>query len=774
MSSKDNIISELYAVPSSTMQLIENEYKSGGLVRPLMHHQIQMVHALLQLEEKRTVRLRGVASSARGSNFEPNVKSDSCFLSAPVGSGKTAVILALLSCRKWPKQVTKTGIFYDRGIATPYECRYAGYCLGPSIIWTMPSVFEQWLEEAEKFTTLRVYKLINVASLREFETMCISGEICQYDVIVAKNNYISVDSKLVADQDSSFGDNSLIHRSIMSLVGRIVDYARVFFPWSIYDDYDSSHPPADAAIVPTLYSVFVSSTCRNMSRGRNRSAQAQGHPIGHMMPKKVINMTGAELDAAIKAACRLKFSGAGPDDWSSQYFNVTCDLDYIKKCINVPAPITVVYTLGRKDDWALSAIAGLGPDIALMLNAGANGTAATALGLLEKNVVLGPGSFLKKLLASRYDEYTKIMVTLGRVQAVIAERERGTEERERGTEERERGTEERERGTEERERGTEEREQASRSSKLADNMPPEEYIKKVKAGTASHLSVGNFAALVAEEARLVAQRQSCLQILDRFKANIAEKECPICCNSLTDATILLTRCCTLPLCVPCGDKCRSDTQGRCPQCRAAIAFPSGFIYIGPGVDIAALESAATKTEEPSAVVNDIPASSPKISLIAQIISDKIDKDVPRREVSAAIINREYGFYCKEDLIVKGAATSPKKVLIFSHFDEVWPDISKHLAETCAGARLYKLSGSPAQLADALRSFKAAQAPAVLFIQSMEFCAGLNIQEATDVIFMHHYSEKAIMQQVLGRVLRMGRVFSVRVHMLNYKNEPCLL
>jgi SNF2 family DNA or RNA helicase len=53
---------------------------------------------------------------------------------------------------------------------------------------------------------------------------------------------------------------------------------------------------------------------------------------------------------------------------------------------------------------------------------------------------------------------------------------------------------------------------------------------------------------------------------------------------------------------------------------------------------------------------------------------------------------------------------------------------------------------------------------VLFLHSMESGAGLNLQEATDLILYHPMSE-GMKTQIIGRAYRVGRTLPLNIHYL---------
>jgi hypothetical protein len=58
----------------------------------------------------------------------------------------------------------------------------------------------------------------------------------------------------------------------------------------------------------------------------------------------------------------------------------------------------------------------------------------------------------------------------------------------------------------------------------------------------------------------------------------------------------------------------------------------------------------------------------------------------------------------------------------------------------------------------------------LIINSVRYSSGLNLQTATDVIFVHQITDAAWEIQVTGRALRIGRTNNLNIHYVLYENE----
>ena len=56
------------------------------------------------------------------------------------------------------------------------------------------------------------------------------------------------------------------------------------------------------------------------------------------------------------------------------------------------------------------------------------------------------------------------------------------------------------------------------------------------------------------------------------------------------------------------------------------------------------------------------------------------------------------------------------------------------------------------------------------INSTNYCSGLNLQTATDLVFMHKIRDRSTEIQVIGRGQRLGRNSTLKVWYLLFDNE----
>jgi len=202
-----------------------------------------------------------------------------------------------------------------------------------------------------------------------------------------------------------------------------------------------------------------------------------------------------------------------------------------------------------------------------------------------------------------------------------------------------------------------------------------------------------------------------LKELDRRMDDLLNKECTICYNKLISPVME-------PLCqnIFCA-KCLLTwikTNRACPLCRQQIN-PASLIYIS---------------------------------------TDQTGDE-----------SKEHILPTKEKMIVDIIKNKKKgRFIIFSSYNETFSRITSVL--TINKISFIEAKGNIKIMNNRIKKFKDGTIP-VIFLNSKHQGAGLNLQEATDVIIYHKMSDD-LLCQVLGRPNRIGRTEPLQVHHLIYK------
>jgi SNF2 family DNA or RNA helicase len=122
--------------------------------------------------------------------------------------------------------------------------------------------------------------------------------------------------------------------------------------------------------------------------------------------------------------------------------------------------------------------------------------------------------------------------------------------------------------------------------------------------------------------------------------------------------------------------------------------------------------------------------------------------------------------------IKELPEAPKehrKTIIFSKFDESLNDMEKKIKENEIGYK--RLGGTASQIHAVATEFQDSyDGVNVLLINGEKYASGLNLQSATDLVFMHKIMDRNIESQIIGRIQRLGRVYKAHVHYILYDDE----
>jgi SNF2 family DNA or RNA helicase len=110
--------------------------------------------------------------------------------------------------------------------------------------------------------------------------------------------------------------------------------------------------------------------------------------------------------------------------------------------------------------------------------------------------------------------------------------------------------------------------------------------------------------------------------------------------------------------------------------------------------------------------------------------------------------------------------TPRRTLVFASFDETLDNVKNELKARQIPCEL--LGGTYQQMSEIIRRFE--REGSVLLVNSKHYCAGINLQFVTEVVFMHKINNEHCEQQVCGRAQRIGRKYNLVVHWICYENE----
>lgn len=294
----------------------------------------------------------------------------------------------------------------------------------------------------------------------------------------------------------------------------------------------------------------------------------------------------------------------------------------------------------------------------------------------------------------------------------------------------------------------------------------------------------NLESLLVDEIKNVETLKDELSIpIDRVIDNIKHGICPICFGKISDCKneddssesddedkedAIIMKCCNVIICSQClftstrMSETKHDIRGHCPNCRADISY-ADTVYLSKDLNIEQLLDESFKLE-------DANISSPD-----SLSYDKLDILTGILLQDGRYKGEPCVFSSKSLLTGYGKLPSPSgktKSVIYTKYDESLDKISAHLDDL--GIPYDMLKGTAKQLSKIVDRFQ--KDNDILLVNGEEYCAGLNLQFADNLIFMHRFTvggtsiDSNIEEQIIGRLQRLGRKTQLNIHYISYSNE----
>lgn len=752
--------------------------KPKRLFTDLLPHQQTTVKAMLDLENRRFVNVMGlpITSWNQPSNnhkhlFEPVVETTAGVLSEKLGSGKSFEMMALISLNPIPRQVSEITTFpfvtemTDRygniGTAGNPAKNYTDIGFGlevrrtyktifrQTVIFVGKSVLGQWTQYINDYTDFKVLVINDVRNLRKLHQMVFGKskegrtELKKYDIILVKNKIVSGEFSI--PEIIGTGIEHAKTKPILTIFGEM--FRNIAFARVVLDDFDTINIPANSRVVPALFTWFISATLKSAP------------------PRVVVGRNYHDIrDIVTYSRTAYVESWKNPDLFS--YFNISNVDDFINKSTNVGRVSYYSYKFINPNEQYISALGAMGASdanaVMEMLNGDAVNTAAEAAGIKSTSVA----DIFEKILDTKWIKYKKhleIAEYIPQVRDVIEELPDIND-------------------AVEDDEGSVKRATQASLGKLTNNIHAAGPLSQVDSiihyreeAVNTHID-----DVEAENTKLKNESGTAIE---RVKENLKSGECPICCEPLEEVEgIMIMKCCGVTLCSTCVTgalklhNTGNNVAGMCPNCRRQCGFRD-IVMIDKEIDFKRIiedkiadEPEEEPEEEPEQEVDpDAEPEEPeeeltKFSCIVGILKGKKYEDL-RKQQNIQING-----------ILKGSSDLPEptsiKALIFANFNETLDNLQKKLDEH--KITYLRLHGTPGQINDTVRRYKLTkdhpEAVDVLLINAAEYCAGLNLQNTTDLIFTHKVLDRNVESQIIGRAVRIGRVNNLRVHYVLYHNE----
>ncbi len=691
-----------------------------GLFTTLYDHQKTAVAGMIDLEQRRIFRLKTDIGDIMKISYNAAV------LSEPVGSGKTVMILALILSLPIPRPIADIAIapLSKYGTETPMVRREWPSVIRPTLIFVGLSVVKQWDVQIKRFTNLKTFVVDHVGQLRTLLKMLQDKTVNHYDIVLVKNSKITVPIKLPNGKELSAknrGKNPFIYNIISEIT-------EVCWPRVVVDDFDNIHLPSNASVISSLFTWFVSST-----RKSNMDIR--------MQQLTTINRA-SEILKYMQHPCPYIMA----NQFMFQFLNIRNNDGYRTDTIHMPAPKYHVAVFKNPDNKFISLLAGIGEEkinqITEMLNGDAISSAAEVAGIASSSVA----DIFSKILGDKYNAYSFANNLLDFIGFIRFEDDEG------------------------------------RLLPLQQHPDPQNarYGKKqlleiIKPEYKYH-GLNQLLDSTEEEYKKVKEVNGIA--VERVKSNILSGDCEVCGLDLKTAeNVTINKCCNVVLCGACGMKCQAvgsrstKLRGRCVKCREEINIKDIIFISNPEKTLEKISE--EEIDDAPIIVNKPKNMGPRTKYTGMmdiIRGTPLDED---KRVDMQLPNMmKGGFICPEPKI--------RKVLIFASFDETLKKVKETLdkekldldgPDTPANrVHYWVLGGTSSEINDTVVAFTNCTHTCALVINSSTHCAGLNLQTATDLVFMHTINDRAVESQVAGRGHRLGRKTPLNVWFMQYDNE----
>lgn len=237
--------------------------------------------------------------------------------------------------------------------------------------------------------------------------------------------------------------------------------------------------------------------------------------------------------------------------------------------------------------------------------------------------------------------------------------------------------------------------------------------------------------------------------IQRVKDRLQEEDCQICCQKYgTDIDkIIICKQCNFLICENCVLQIsRNRINPICPNCRGSINYSSDAVIINYNE------------------LKEIRNSGDNINCLDKfdyLIDIIMNKKVKTNTVNLDIKNVVFG---KERL----PESEIRKLLIYTVSKETI-DLIKNKFNSL-NLKYFTLHGTTTEMFETIKEFENYKDNSALIVQSTTHCAGINLQFATDLVFMHWIHDVDVMSQIIGRIQRINRTTQPRVYYLLNSNE----
>jgi len=622
-------------------------------------------------------------------------------LSDPFGSGKTIVVIGLISTNRFPKP-RPTYMKYHNG----HIIKTGTTLLPLTFVFVSRSVLEQWSKAFRKYSSLRVYVINDVYALRKFIAYAESGEIRLFDVVLVKHSVVTVKVTLPVPLDPK---NSVTSPYIYCIIENYLRGRRLHAARVVVDDFDTLRLPSTASPMDADFTLYVSST----------TPQRRG------VVQKHVNSVRGFIDQYPYGCNEI---ASNPVLFS--LLNVQSDKAFVEATNQLPICRFYASTFKHPNDRAVAGLIGIGDElcskVAEMINGDALMQAAETLG----NVSMSIGDIFSRLIGSKMKDYElarDLVEFITEFEPQLADLE---------------------------------------DAKIV--CPDYAYSRTnlLEFEEPKYKVAGIIPLFRDALVEFKAKRDKLGLIVQRVKDNMKHGECPTCISDFREdeRKCVVMRCCGVCICSICvrqAVRLGNNLGGECPNCRSNITFDDMFV-VDPHVNLREVVDAPLQDIDlvvPVKVIRD--TSAPIATKYSTLIDIIRGVDIKSERVEVALRG-----------MMKGRSIMPpptiRRVLVFANHAETLKQAEAELVKE--RIKYFSLIGTVTQLNNVVSSFETHPGDCVLLVNSGVYCAGLNLQFSTHIVYLHDIINEAIRAQIIGRGQRVGRTNNLSVHFLLYKSE----
>jgi SNF2 family DNA or RNA helicase len=688
------------------------DYKLTGT--SLYLHQQSLVKAMIDYEN-----CGGCKMNIYNIKKHVVLKTTCGHLSESFGSGKTICVLTLiLNSPVPPMRGEKINLYKNdiyKNVFLPTITRKKKNLINATIILVNKSVLFSWIETIELYTNLKYFVVDSFRKLEEFEQ--ILPNINYYDVILVKfGNFSTISKKYIPSEKQNYP----LISAVINLTNKST-WARF-----VFDDYDAVGCSCNNKLPSALFSWYISGSYNNDN----------GYKTYKYNPTDLWGLYSTAKYGSILCNNYYRASEESSKNMFRMY-TIKCKDDFRQMSQKTPKIIFYKYTVKGGND---NAVRLLGPmvreEVIEMINSDSPGEAYAELNKKVDSV----GNLLELLLKENIEKY-KFAIKWKQVIENIKDKH-------------------------------------PKFSVEDINTINELYeILDKKERVVYHEDPDNIKNICIDLiVRFKTTETKISKTLQRVKDNIGDGDCPVCMEELEEVEgSSILKCCGTVICIVCTFPPPRELLIRsCPNCLQGVEFKN-IVIINKKLELDKLlddtqiykELDSTKEE-----VVDLPEvreltsiKNPKLRILVDIINGQTpqkDKDILSIEQFEPNING----ILNGDSVVESDA--PKKVLVFSNYTE-----SLNLIKDCLrdqNINFLQLNGTSKQVFNIIKEFRDSPDIPVLIIKARKYCAGVNLQFATDLVFYHKIYSGEVESQVIGRIQRIGRKTSAKVHYISYTHE----